>query len=217
MFRHIMPKLILGVAGLVVLAVIILFGIITSTQSAAIETWPSFTMVYRDQSANRGPNNTPGYVVVRLTYKNSRDWQSEILEDSVAPDAAGTRASFSGDVSSGYNARFKRSSSEKYPPTAVLAPDDWLVRGSIARLKAAPASVVSPTSSPGIFELVHTEDVPCVQELMIKALLNCAKPSFQVITRIRYRPEHEIPLNMTVTSDGTLVRQITVSEFAFLP
>lgn len=165
------PLWLVGLLLLLGTIVALWFGRSSTVQSASIEPWPSFMMVYRDWAGNRGPNNSPGFVVVRLTYKNSRDWQTEILEDSVAPDMAGTRGGFSGNTASGFNNRFKQSSSEQYPADALLAPADWLIPGRIARFRQVPGAAVSATASRDIMELVYKEQVPCFRDLS-----NCDAP-----------------------------------------
>ncbi len=180
-------------------------------QTASIEPWPAFVMVYRDWGATWGPNGTPGYVVSRLTYRSSRDWESEVLEDSVAPDAAGTRGVFRGTTATGFNARFQHVSSEVYPADALAAPSDWLVPIRIGRLRREANSTVRPTASPDVSELVHTEQLPCQPDLV-----KCASPTRLQVTRILFRNDSEIPLGLTDIIDGQLVREITVTEFRLL-
>lgn len=183
----------------------------SGAQTAPVEPWPAFTMVYRDWGATWGPNSMPGYVVSRLTYRSSRDWGSEILEDSVAPNAVGTRGSFGGNVAAGYNARFQRSASEVYPADALVAPDDWLVPIRIGRLKQESNTTILPTASPDVLELVHTELLPCYPDLT-----TYMSPTRMQEIRILYRKDGEIPIGLTDTIDGKLVCEITVLEFRLL-
>ncbi len=200
-------------AATIVVVSIAVIGSLFIAQRATAEPWPSFTMTYRDWSVNRGKNNTGGYVLVRLAYENSREWRADILEDTGAPDSAGSFTQFSGNTVLGFNARFQTTANQQIPGDDKLAPDDWLVIGRINRLKATPNAVVQSISVPGILELVHTELVPCPKSV----LPNCSVDSRTVTTRIRYREDNGIPLGMTVTIDGTLTREVTVIDFAIRP
>lgn len=214
MFTSRMRKIILLILLVILLlsAGLVLFQGFSQAESATFEPWPSFVMVYKDWDATRGPNHTPGYVVVRLTYRKARYYRSETLEDSVVPDEAGSFGEYSGDKAFGFDAHFNYSTTQQVLPNELYAPAEWLVPGRIARLKRDYAATEQPTSKPGIFELTYVEQVPCDPRVA-----RCKASSAQVITRIQYRKDFMLPLGMTVTSDGILKHEITVSEFKLLP
>ena len=215
MFTSRMRKLILLILLVILLlsAGLVLFQGFSSAESATFEPWPPFVMVYKDWSATRGSNHTPGYVVVRLTYRSARYYRSESLEDSVVPNDAGSFGEYSGDKAFGFDAHFNYSTTRQVLPNEPpSAPAEWLVPGRIARLKRDHAATEQPTSKPGIFELTYVEQVPCDPRVA-----RCKASSAQVVTRIQYRKDFMIPLGMTVTSDGILTHEITVSEFKLLP
>lgn len=203
------------IAVVLSLGVLTVFGSFSAARSASFEPYPSFTMTYKDWDWSRGPNQTPGYVIVRLTYRNSRDWESEILEDSAKPEAAGTRSSFKGDIAWGFNSVFNRSASEQYPPNATLAPADWLVRGRIAGFRKLNGARVFP-ATPGLLELVYSIESPCMS--VYPASVCPRGKAFYIETRhIQFREQDELPMGEVLLFNSFLARQITIFEFTLSP
>lgn len=202
-----------GLAGSAVLGVLPLH--LSTAHSASLEPWPPFTMVYEDWQWNRGPNNTPGHVTVRVTYNGLRDWKNEILEDTSAPNLAGSWSSFVGTTASSHNTRFGTTSSYQVDPADVNFLADWLTPTRIAGLKRAAHTFTRPTSTPGVSELVWTLDLPC------QPIVACKGSTFQDQTQIQYRqyPGYaELPFGLVETRDGsTVIRRVTVSDFRLLP
>lgn len=196
--------------GLVFGASVWFFDSLRAAERTNAEPWPSFTMVYTDWGATRGPNGTPGFVRARIMYQDSRHWQSEILEDSVMPSYAGSFTEFNGKQLSGFNAAFNHSATTQEPDSPKLAPDDWLLPGQISYLKQKPDISLQPTTKPGLDKLVRSEQIPCDPDVS-----RCEKAMSQIVTEILFDSKYELPMGMTVYSNNQKSRQVTVEEFSW--
>lgn len=203
-----LPVLLISAIGVAVF----ISSLATQTIGASRNPWPAFEMVYTDLGSKRGPNDTPGYTIVRLSYYNTREWRSEVLEDSVNPAATGSYSEFKGDQLTGFNAQFNDTETTKLSPTEGLyAPADWLFPGRIEAFQTRFGGHLTATMSPGILSYTFIEKVPCDAQVN-----KCHAPSSQVTTEIKVNKDTLVPIEMIIKSDGVPTRQVTVSRFQLL-
>jgi hypothetical protein len=174
--------------------------------------WPGFEMFYKDWHRYSGQEYAPHYRVERLVYTDRLHWRSDILEETSAPDYAGSFMQVSGDTIKSANEKFGTQDERKVDLSEGLyAPDDWLMPIRISKYKQIPGTIIRHTDTPGLMELTYTEQVPCDPETW-----KCETDTYEVVTSVRYWADSELPMGMTVTSNGELVREITVTDFKWL-
>ncbi len=173
--------------------------------------WPAFEMVYKDWRLYSGQERAPQHRAARLVYIDRLHWRSDVLEETAAPDTVGSFSEVSGETIRGNDKRFGAFESKVDPSEGFYAPDEWLVPIRIAKYKQIPGATVHPTDTPGLMEIAFTEQVPCDPETW-----KCETDAYEVITRVRYWADSELPMGMTVISNGELVREITVTAFKWL-
>ncbi|RIK18072.1 MAG: hypothetical protein DCC52_16265 [Chloroflexi bacterium] len=173
--------------------------------------WPGFSMTYKDWHLYNGQDRAPQHRVAQLTYTDQLHWRSEVLEQTSAPDIAGSFGEASGDAIKGFNKRFGAYSRKVDPSEGLYAPDEWLIPIRISKYKQIPGTTIRPTDTPGLMELTFIEQVPCDPETW-----KCESDAYKVVTSVRYWADSELPMGMTVISNGELVREITVTDFKWL-
>lgn len=174
--------------------------------------WPAFEMIYKDWHLYTGQERAPHYIVERLVYADQLHWRLDVLEETAAPDYAGSFMEVSGDTIKGANEKFGTRDERKVDLSEGLyAPDEWLVPIRINKYKQMPGAIIRPTDTPGLMELTFTEQVLCDPETW-----KCETDTYEVVTSVRYWADSELPMGMTVISNGELVREITVTDFKWL-
>lgn len=203
--------LLLGLFLFAVLVISTLFIVSTTkTEGASAKEWPAFEMVYTDWAAHSGPNNSSSTIRIRLTYQNARNWRSEVLEDSVVPQSVGSYSEFKGAELTGYDAQFKTRSATNLPD-GLYAPADWLFPERVDSLQNRHGGNLIESLTDGNLEYSYTEQVTCDETVN-----QCKTSSSQVITLYRLQKETQIPINMTVTSDGEITHRITADTLQLL-
>lgn len=192
---------------------ILLWLTASQAQSAAQpRDYPSFTMEYNDWRLSNGTEKSPRATTVRLTYTDRLDWRSETVEDTFAPNSAGSYVQVSGNTFKSFDKRFNTFSEGQVDLSGgVNVPAEWLIPIRISKYKQIPGATIRPTDTPGLSEITFTEQIPCDPETW-----KCETNVYEVVTRVTYWDNSDLPMGMVVTSNGEISRVITVTDFKWL-
>ncbi|OQY80495.1 MAG: hypothetical protein B6D41_20880 [Chloroflexi bacterium UTCFX4] len=169
-------------------------------------------MTYKDWQLYNGQERAPRHRVEQLVYQDQLHWSSEVLEETAAPDYVGSYMQVNDDIIKGANKKLRAFDERKIDLSeGFYAPAEWLVPIRISKYKQVPGAEIRPADKPGLMDLTFTEQAPCDPDTW-----PCEKEVYDVTTRIRYWADSELPMGMTVTSNGELVREITVTAFEWL-
>ena len=166
-----------------------------SAQSA--ESWPAFTMTWRETGNGLGLNGARGTQLFRLEYTDRRHFRTTLLENPTVPDAVGSTWIFDGQKSTFHDARHQRDQVTTYKPDELTVPAEWLAPGQIAYLLKRPGYTMTPLAN-GLAMLTHEETTPAGQ-------------TFREETT--YRMADGIPTLRVTTVNGVEVDRKEVVEF----
>lgn len=199
-------KIIVLMSLIISAAVIIAWASLNLAAGATeIQDWPPFKMEYKEWSLSDGHSVNPNFQVVRVDYTDRRHWRAEILQDSMSPASIGAFGEISDDIVRGTG--FNRIVQERKldPSEGLPALSEWLIPFRIANYKKIPGATIRTTDTPNLMEITFTEMIPCEPETW-----KCETAVYTVVTSVKYWADTELPMGMTVTSNGELTDRKSV-------
>jgi len=161
---------------------------------AKAEPWPSFTMVYRDDTFGASPFTQ----VFRLTYTDSRHYTTVLSAHSRVPEAVGWTHTLDGNVSHTRDSRLGPMPSGISDPEDQIIPDFWIRPDTRPVWLANRLTASTERLADG---LLRTTNITLENGRINTAALT-------------YRESDGIPVLYVETFDGKEVRRIEVIELS---
>lgn len=187
------PRLVAMTAVFAALAVgALMIGAAQGAQEAA--TFPASTIRITTWQSAEVTRSVERTAVQVIEYRSKFDWTSTLVADTLIPESVGSWASFRGDVSESYDAKFKSSRRMVVERDRALVPDEFLSPG---RIRTFESRGWTKTSEDALTETLENVDA------------GSGDPSRPVRTVLRFDRASLLPLSVEMYRDNRLLERRT--------
>lgn len=188
------PRLVAAATLFALFAVVavglIMIGAAQGAQPAA--TFPAATIrvtTWQSQEVTRSAERT---AIQHIEYRNKFDWTSSLIADTLVPESVGSWASFRGNISESYDAKFNNKRTMVVEQDRALLPDEFLNPSKIRTLASRGWTKTSEDATTETYENVDA---------------GAGDPSRPVRTVLRFDRASGLPLSVEMYRENRLLER----------